>query len=61
MEVARGNLAADQAAKGTAWQNNDLIGAAALVPQSNLSETAFYTEGETFKAKREGFQKDHMG
>ena len=61
MEVAWGNLAADQAAKGTEWQKNDLIGAAALVPQSNLPETALYTEGETLKAKHEGFQKDHMG
>ena len=61
MEVARGNQAADQAAKGTTLQNYDLIGAATLVPQTNLPETPSYTEGETLKAKSEGFQEDHMG
>ena len=40
-------------------QNNDLIGVATLVSQSNLPETPSYTEGETLKAKSEGFQ-DHM-
>ena len=35
MEVARGNQAADQAAKRAALQNNDLIGVATLVPQNN--------------------------
>ena len=43
-EVARGNQAADQAAKGT-LQNYDLIGAATLVPHTNLPETTLYTEG----------------
>ena len=33
-EVARGNQAADQAAKRAALQNNDLIGVATLVPQT---------------------------
>ena len=60
-EVARGNQAADQAAKRAALQNNDLIGVATLVPQTNLPETPSYTEGETLKAKSEGFQEDHMG
>ena len=46
-EVARGNQAADQAAKRAALQNNDLIGVATLVPQTNLPETPSYTEGET--------------
>ena len=46
MEVARGNQATDQAAK-RALQNNDLIGVATLVPQTNLPETPSYTEGET--------------
>ena len=61
MEVARGNQAADQAAKRAALQNNDLIRIATLVPQTNLPETPSYTEGETLKAKSEGFQEDHMG
>ena len=58
--MARGNQAADQAAKRAALQNNDLIGVATLVPQTNLPETPSCTEGETLKAKSEGFQ-DHMG
>ena len=45
MEVSQGNQAADQAAKGTALQSYDLIGAATLVPQINLPETTLYTEG----------------
>ena len=60
-EVARGNETADQAANRAALQNNDLIGVATLVPQTNLPETPSYTEGETLKAKSEGFQEDHMG
>ena len=60
-EVARGNQAADQAAKRAALQNHDLIGVATLVPQTNLPEIPSYTEGETLKAKSEGFQEDHMG
>ena len=60
-EVARGGQAANQAAKRAALQNNDLIGVATLVPQTNLPETPSYTEGETLKAKSEGFQEDHMG
>ena len=59
-EVARGNQAADQAAKRAALQTNDLKGVVTLVPQTNLSETPSYTEGETLKAKSVGFQ-DHMG
>ena len=35
-EVARRNQAADQAAKRATLQNNDLIGVATLVPQTNL-------------------------
>ena len=58
--MARGNQAADQAAKRAALQNHDLIGIATLVPQTNLPETPSYTEGETLKAKSESFQ-DHMG
>ena len=60
MEVSRGNQATDQTAKRAALQNNNLIGVATLVPQTNLPETASYPEGETLKAMREGFQ-DHMG
>ena len=56
--MARGNQAANQAAKRAALQNNDLIGVATLVPQTNLPETPSYTEGET---KTEGFQVGHMG
>ena len=44
-----------------ALQNHDLIGAATFVPQTDLSETPSYAEGETLKAKSEGFQEDHMG
>ena len=58
--MARGNQVADQAAKRAALQNNRLIGVTTLVPQTNLPETPSYTEGETLKAKSEGFQ-DHMG
>ena len=59
--MARGNQAADQGAKRAALQNNDLISIATLVPQTNLPETPSYTEGETLKAKSEGFQDDHKG
>ena len=59
--MAQGNQAADQAAKRAASQNNDLIGVATLVPQTNLPETPSYTEGKTLKAKSEGFQEDHIG
>ena len=59
--MARGNQAADQAAERAVLQNNDLIGIATLVLQTNLPETPSYTEGETLKAKNEGFQEDHMG
>ena len=58
--MAQGNQATDQAAKRAALQNSDLIQIATLVPQTNLPETS-YTEGETLKAKSEGFQEDHMG
>ena len=60
-EMARRNQAADQAAKRATLQNNDLIGLATLVPQTNLPETPSYTEGKTLKAKSGGFQEDHMG
>ena len=53
--MAWGNQAADQAAKRAALQNNDLIGVATLVPQTNLPETPSYTEGETLEGKSEGF------
>ena len=44
-------------------QNNDLIGfiTETLVSQTNLPEIPSYTEGETLKAKNEGFQEDYMG
>ena len=61
MEVARGNQAAGQAAKRAALQNSDLIWVVTLVPQTNLPETPSYPEGETLKAKSEGFQDDRMG
>ena len=60
-EVARGNQAAGQAARRAASQNHGLIGVATLVPQTDLPETPSYIEGETLKAKSEGFQEDHMG
>ena len=59
--MARGNQAADQAAKRAALQNNDLKGIATIAPQINLPATPSYTEGETLKAKSRGFQEDHMG
>ena len=59
--MARGNQTASQAAKRAALQNNDLIEGATLVPQINLPEKPSYTEGETLKAKCEGFQEDHIG
>ena len=37
--MARGNQAADQAARRAALQNHDLIGVATLVPHTNLLET----------------------
>ena len=55
--MARGNQAADQAAKRAALQNHDLIGVATLVPKTNLPKTPSYTEGETLKTKSEGFNK----
>ena len=59
--MVRGNRVADHAAKRAMLQSRDLIGVATLVPQTNLPETPSYTEGETLKAKSEGFQEDHMG
>ena len=59
--MAQGNQAASQATKRAALQNNDLIGVATLVPQTNLPETPSYTKGETLKAKSGGFQEDYMG
>ena len=58
--MEQGKQAANQSAKKAALQNHDLIGVATLVPQTNLPETPSYTEGETLKAKSEGFQEDHM-
>ena len=49
--MARGNQAADQAAKRATLQNNDLIRVATLVPQTNLPETPSYTEGETLNGE----------
>ena len=59
--MAQGNQTAHQAAKRATLQNNDLIGVATLVPQTNLPETPSYTESETLKAKSESFQEDHVG
>ena len=61
LEVPRGNQAADQAAKRAALQNRDLIGIAALVPQTNLPETPSCTEDETPEPKSEGVEDDHTG
>ena len=60
-EVAGGSQAADQAAGRAAVGSHALIGAATLVPQTNLPGTPSYTERETLKAKSEGLQEDHMG
>ena len=62
--MAQGNHAADQAAKRAAVQNSDLIGVATLGLQTNLPQTNLppsFAEGETLKAKSEGFHEDHMG
>ena len=59
--MAGGIQAADHASKRSALQNNDLIGIATLVLQTNFPETPSYIEGETLKAKSEGFQEDVMG
>ena len=59
--MARGNQAADQAAKRAALQNNNLTEVATLVLQTNLLETPSYTEGQTLTAKSQDFQEDHMG
>ena len=56
-KVTQGNQGADQAAKRTALQNNELIGLATLVPQANLPETPSYTEGETHKLRVRAFKK----
>ena len=53
--MSQGNHTAEQAAKRAALQNHDLIGVATLVSQTNLPEIPSYTEGETLKAKSEGF------
>ena len=58
--MARGNQAADQAARGAALQNHELIGIATLVPQTNLPETPSYTEGETLKVECR-LSGNHMG
>ena len=60
-EVAQGNQAADQAGRRAALQTHELRWQSLLGPESNLPETPSYTEGETLKAKSEGFQEDHMG
>jgi len=60
-EVAQRNQADDQAAKRAALKNSDVVVVATLVPWANLPEIPSYTEGETLKAKSEGFQEDHMG
>ena len=59
--MARGSQAADRAARWAALQSHDLIGLATLGPHPSLPETPSYTEGETLKAKGEGFQEDHPG
>ena len=59
--MAQGTRAADQAAKRAAVQSNNLIGVACLVSQVNLSEMPPHTQGETLKAKSEGFQEYYMG
>ena len=55
IEVVWGNQVVNHAAKRAALQNNDIIGVATLVPQTNFPEIPSYTEGENLKAKSEGF------
>ena len=59
--MAQGNQVANHVAKRAALQNSNLLLVATLVPQTNFPENPSYTEGETLKAKSEGFQEDHMG
>ena len=59
--MIRGNQAAYQEAKKAALLNNDPVGVTTLVPLTNLPEIPSHTEGETLKAKSEGFQEDHTG
>ena len=59
-EEAQVNQGANQAAKRAALQNNDLIMVATLFPQTNFPETPSYTEGQSLRAKSEGFQQDHV-
>ena len=56
MEVARGNQANDQRARRAALQNNDLIGVATLVPQTNLSETPSYMRVRLLKLRIRAFK-----
>ena len=60
-EVARGNQAADQAARRAALQNHDLIGIATLVPQTNLPETPSYPEVRFLKLRVRAFKKITWG
>ena len=55
--MTSGNQSPDQAGKIVALCNNDLIGVATLVPQTNLPESPSYTKGETLKAKSGAFKK----
>ena len=59
IEVAQGNQVA--AAKRAALQNSNLIGVSTLLLQTNLPGTPSYTDGQSLRAKSEGFQQDHVG
>ena len=56
--MAQGNQVA--AAKRAALQNSNLIGVSTLLLQTNLPGTPSYTEGQSLRAKSEGFQQDHV-
>ena len=56
-EAARGNQAADQAAKREALQNHDLIGVATLVPQTNLPKPLHILKVRLLKLRVRAFKK----
>ena len=57
MEVVQGNQAADQAAKRAGLQNNDLIGVATLVPQTNLPKLLHILKVRLLKLRVKAFKK----
>ena len=59
--MARGNQAADQAARRAALQNHDLIGVATLVPQTNLPKPLHILKVRLLKLRVRAFKKIIQG